>query len=114
MSARDIRLLGHIKESVERIDRYTAAGETSFLRSQLHQDAVLHRLAVIGEAAKSISDELKFASPQVPWRGMARLRDVIVHDIAVVDLDQIWEISQSHVAELEPMVLELLATTAND
>lgn len=41
--------------------------------------AVLFNLIVIGEAAKSIDDELRAAAPEVPWSDYAGLRDVIAH-----------------------------------
>ena len=42
--------------------------------------SVLYSIAVIGEAAKNISDAFKAAHPDVPWRAIAGTRDRIVHE----------------------------------
>jgi len=43
------------------------------------QDAVIRNLEVIGEAVKLLSEEFKRKHPEVPWKHMAGMRDVIIH-----------------------------------
>jgi uncharacterized protein with HEPN domain len=42
-------------------------------------DAVIRNLEVIGEAAKQLPDDLKSRQPQVEWKKIAGLRDVLIH-----------------------------------
>jgi uncharacterized protein with HEPN domain len=70
--------------------------------------AILHQLLVVGEATKRLSGVFRAAHPQVPWRGMAGLRDRLIHGYDEVDLDRVWQISTEEVpavlAALEPLL----------
>ena len=47
--------------------------------------AVLRALEVIGEAAKRIPLEVRRRHPAIDWRGMAGLRDIIIHQYDRID-----------------------------
>jgi uncharacterized protein with HEPN domain len=53
-------------------------------------DAVLRNLTVIGEAARHVPDAVRAERPQVPWRDMQDLRNLVVHEYFGVDLAVIW------------------------
>lgn len=53
--------------------------------------AVIRALEVIGEATKHIRDAERKMAPEVPWRRMAGMRDVLIHDYLQVDLKVVWE-----------------------
>ena len=55
------------------------------------QDGVIRNLIVIGEAVKNLSPELRAAEAATPWRAIAGMRDVLIHDYLRVDLEQVWE-----------------------
>ena len=59
------------------------------MESALIQDAVIRNLEVIGEATKHLTRETKNAAPHIPWRRMAGLRDILIHDYARVDLEAV-------------------------
>jgi len=63
-----------------------------FAASALIRRAILHCLAVMGEAAGRIDDASESEVPDLPWRPMKNLRNVIVHDYEGVNLPRIWEI----------------------
>ena len=54
--------------------------------------AVLHSLAIIGEAAGRVSESSAGEIPDLPWRKMKNLRNFIVHQYEGVNLPVIWEI----------------------
>jgi uncharacterized protein with HEPN domain len=58
------------------------------MASRLIQDGVIRNLEVIGEATKNLSPELRAASPEIPWRQIAGMRDVLIHDYLKVNLAQ--------------------------
>jgi uncharacterized protein with HEPN domain len=63
-----------------------------FRENTLVQDAVLRRITIIGEATKSVPDDVRSRYPDVPWKKIAGTRDKVVHDYNHVDLEVVWEI----------------------
>lgn len=79
--SRDWRLyLDDIREGCERVVRYVRGmDKTTFLSDEKTYDAVLRNLEVIGEAAKYLPEEIKTQHPEINWRKVVGLRDVIAH-----------------------------------
>ncbi len=77
---KDLLYLESIRDCLERIAEYTATGQQAFLDSRLIQDGVIRNLEVIGEATKNLSSELRESNPAIPWRQIAGMRDVLIHD----------------------------------
>ena len=82
----------HILEAIEKIESYTREGREVFMNTPVLQDAVIRNWEIIGEAAKRVSDDVKRAHPEIPWRRVAGFRDVLIHDYPSVDLEEVWEI----------------------
>ena len=64
----------------------------AFLGDTKTQDAVIRNLEIIGEAIKNLSPELLESHPNVPWKGMAGVRDRLIHHYFGVNLDVVWQI----------------------
>lgn len=92
--------LRHILECLERIEAYTAGGREDFMRSHMAQDATVRNLEVVGEATKRLSPEIRSAHPEIPWRNMAQMRDVLIHDYMGVDLEIVWEVVENRLRPL--------------
>ena len=45
---------------------------------------------MIGEAAKNVSPGFRALHPEIPWKGMAGLRDRLVHHYFGVDYEAVW------------------------
>ena len=105
---KDRLYLESIRDWLERIAEYTAGGEQEFLASRLIQDGVVRNLEVIGEATKNLSIELREANPAIPWRQIAGMRDVLIHDYLKVNLSRVWLTVSTDLPELRATVLRLL------
>lgn len=102
----DKEFLKDIQEAVQRIVQYTRGmGYEKFVEDTKTQDAVVRNLEIIGEAVKNLPVEVRAAYPQVPWKGMAGMRDRLIHDYFGVNLDIVWQI----VATELPGVIEQIA-----
>ena len=75
-----------------------------FLKSVSIQDAVIRRLEIIGEAVKNIPPEFRDEYPDIPWRQIAGMRDVLIHGYFGVDLAMTWKLVKSDLPELERKV----------
>lgn len=97
----DLDLLSDIEEAAQRIATYTA-GMTyeAFLSDMKTQDAVIRNLEIIGEATKNLSAELRAKHPDLPWKGMAGVRDRLIHDYFGVNLDIVWQIVTAELPEV--------------
>ena len=81
-----------IKESVEGILKSTEkVMEDEFYNTIILQMAVIRWLEIIGEAAKYVPTEVKVKYPHIPWKEMAAMRDVAIHDYAELIPGDIWK-----------------------
>jgi uncharacterized protein with HEPN domain len=84
--------LADILERIDRIERATVQGPVIFLESEVIQDAVIHNLVVIGEAAKALTAQSRAKYPSIPWREMARFKDLAVHHYGSVLAQEVWQV----------------------
>ena len=79
--SRDVRLyLRDILECSHKVLRYTRGlSRESFMADEKTYDAVLRNLEIIGEAARQVHMEVRPCYPEVDWRGISGLRDVLAH-----------------------------------
>ncbi|KAF1086394.1 hypothetical protein SPSYN_00112 [Sporotomaculum syntrophicum] len=71
--------LNHILESIKFIEQYIQdITFEDFTLSNQTQDAVIRRIEIIGEATKKISNSTRDAYPNIPWKLIAGMRDMLI------------------------------------
>lgn len=107
---RDYRVfLDDILEASRAVLEYASGlSREQFFADRKTMQAVVWNLQVIGEAAKNIPHEIRSRYPDVPWRDMAGLRDVIVHQYFEIKLDVIWKVIQNDVPLVETRISAIL------
>ena len=106
--SRDALYLQHELDAIGKVERYAAVGYDEFMAASHWQDAVIRQLEIIGEAVKRISPATLGHRPDIPWRRIAGMRDVLIHDYMGVDLAAVWQVTQQDLAQLREAVEELL------
>ena len=101
--------LRDILEAIERIQRYAARGREAFDSEELVQSWVVHHLQIIGEAARSIPDDVRAEAPDVPWQKITGMRHILVHDYFGIDLNLVWSVVDRELTPLQESVTRLLA-----
>jgi uncharacterized protein with HEPN domain len=80
----------------------------AFEQSELHQNAVMRPLEIIGEAARRLSQETRDAHPAIPWDQMIGMRNRLIHEYFRVNVMTVWETVQNDlprlIALIEPLV----------
>ena len=101
--------MSDIQEAVQRITIYTT-GMTyeTFLADIKTQDAVLRNLEILGEATKNLSTELRAKYPDLPWKGMAGIRDRLIHHYFGVNFDIVWQIITTELSEVARQIEEII------
>ena len=101
--------LRDILEASERIARYTKGmDQTTFGSNELVYDAVIRNLEIIGEASKGIPDVVRAQHPDLDWKGMARLRDVLAHAYFSVNDTIVWDVVSNEVPLVIAQVRRIL------
>lgn len=106
--SRDALYLRHILDAIQKIERYAEVGHDAFLAESLRHDAVIRQMEIIGEAAKRLSPQVTGRSPDVPWRQVAGMRDVLIHDYMGVDLERVWNVLQLDLPLMRSAIEQLL------
>lgn len=71
----------HILESIQLIEEYSRSlTPEQFLADRAMQDAIIRRLEIMGEAVKNLASSFKAKHPEIPWKEMAGMRDILIHE----------------------------------
>jgi uncharacterized protein with HEPN domain len=106
---RDNESLIDIERAARRVLRYT--DNISRVELEVNDEklsAILYQIAVIGEATKRLSQDLRQQHPEIPWREIAGMRDMLIHKYDQVDFDVIWDVVESKLPQLLTLLEPLL------
>ena|SRR5688572_13230052 len=87
--------------------------EADFAADTQKQDAVIRRIEIIGEATAHLSEGTRATIPELPFRKMRGMRNIVAHDYGNVDLKIVWEVATIHVPEVSA-VLERFFAAGNE
>ena len=99
-----------ILDAVAAVRAYTRTGRSAFLRSAMMRDAVIARLTQIGEAvkgARASGIDLEVLAPEIPWRQIAGMRDVLAHQYWRTDPAIVWSAVEKDLNPLEAAVRKI-------
>jgi len=114
--SRDWQLfLADIIEHAERVERLLRDRDLGSLEGdETLRQAILFSLLIIGEATKQLPQWMRDAEPSVNWRGVAGLRDIIVHQYFGLDTEIVWDAASAHVPRLLDAARRLQAAAPSE
>ncbi len=105
MSRNESLYLADIREACEKVLRFTKGMKyKDFVNDDLHFDAVLRNLEIIGEAVKNISEETRKKYPKIKWRKIAGFRDIVAHEYFGINDETVWDIVEKEIPALLAIV----------
>jgi uncharacterized protein with HEPN domain len=98
----------HILESIRLVEQYTSGlSEGKFFISSELQDAVIRRIEIMGEAIKNVSAQVKKKYPEVPWKEIIGMRNILIHEYFGVDLRLAWRVVKKDIPRLKKDMLKI-------
>ncbi len=79
-----------------------------FADDKMKRFAVERQLLVVGEAAYHVSESCRNENPDIPWKQMIGLRNIIAHEYGEILVDRIYKIAKENVPDLKRSVSRLL------
>ena len=109
MSRDEVMYLQDIAGSCEKILQYTAGlSQSELIRDVKTYDAVVRNLEIIGEAAKHVSEDLRKQMPDIEWRKIAGMRDMLTHAYFGIDNDILWDVTKNKIPRLAQVLNSFL------
>jgi len=103
--------LEDIRDAIDKVKTYTLGlSQDVFENDNKTIDAVVRNLEIIGEAVKMIPESIRLAHPNIEWKKIAGLRDILAHQYFGIDIDIIWDILKNKLPALEEEIIEILST----
>jgi len=107
--------LEDILNSINLIEEYIGILEfNEFKQSRMVVDAVIRNFEIIGEAAKNIPADIQNKYPEIPWRKMNNLRNLISHVYFGIDYEMIWEIVKNNLPENKTEIIKIIEKEKNN
>jgi len=98
-----------ILEAIRKIEKYSKNLSLDKLKKdEMIQDAIIRNLEIIGEAVKNIPVAVKDENPEIEWKKISGLRDILIHTYFGIDLEIIWGIIAEKLPPLKKKVLKLI------
>ena len=108
----DNQYLLDIKEAAGRVSEYiSGVDRNEFLAHNMMKAAVVREIEIIGEAANRISQSLKEAHPEIPWKDLAQLRNFYIHVYDRVRYEKVWTTANNRIPGIAASVASLLPPT---
>lgn len=109
MSEKIVRYLRDVLQRINRIEQYVEDLDyAAFAQDGKTRDAVLRNFEVMGEAAKRVPGTFRNAPPEIPWKEISGMRDVLIHQYDQVDERIVWKTIQQRLPVLKSALQDLI------
>ena len=103
--------LEDILEAIQKIGRFTEKQTLKkFSNDEKTFDAVIRNLEIIGEAINKFPEEVRKKHPEVEWRKISGLRNVLIHEYFGINAEIIWDIVRNKLPQFEKQIRKVKKT----
>ena len=97
--------LEHILEAIDKVEKYTAqVVYDEFVANEMMADAVVRQFEIIGEACSNLSSGFRQQHPEISYRDIIDMRNVLIHNYTGVNLKIVWETCRNDLPKLKPLI----------
>ena len=92
-------------DSITLLEKYlNGVTKERFNKSDEKQDLAVKRIEIIGEATKNIPVEFRKQHPDIPWKRMTGMRDILIHQYDDIDFTGVWETATKFIPPLKKQI----------
>jgi uncharacterized protein with HEPN domain len=103
-----------MRSALADIQALTRGDKKTFEADRFAQQAVAYNLAVLGEAARALSSDLRDRYPDIPWHNVIAQRNVVVHEYHSLETESLWKTAREDVPRLDQQLGAIEATGRAD
>lgn len=107
MVNKDVAYIEDILENIQNMENFLCGvNKEDFLADLEKQFAVSRVLEIIGEASAKLSEDFLAGHSEIDWRGLKSMRNLLIHEYAYVDAEEVWKACQEDVPDLKDKLLK--------
>ncbi|MFH1377074.1 MAG: DUF86 domain-containing protein [Candidatus Woesearchaeota archaeon] len=97
-----------ILDSIKNIEIFMKnISKEHFLKNREKQNAVIREIEIVGEAVKNIPNSFRSKYPDIPWRDISGIRDIITHGYFRIDLETVWKVIEDDLPDLKQKIKKI-------
>ncbi|WP_319578996.1 DUF86 domain-containing protein [uncultured Methanospirillum sp.] len=104
----DLSRLKDILEAIYQIEKYQPPIFEDLISNELVQIWIIHYIQEIGEASAGMSPGFRLQYPQIPWRQIIDMRNLLVHQYFGVDPHEVWNAVISDLPTLKASIVKII------
>lgn len=97
--------LQHVRDAIQLIFTFLEEDPERGVRTR---EAIIRQLEIIGEACNRVSGDLQFGHPEIPWRDIIAMRNLLAHGYMQIEVKEVWDTVDNDLQPLLDSVLVLL------
>ena len=111
MNERTIKILKAIIKhcnSITETKKHFGNEYKKFESNIIYQNAILTPVTQIGELVKRLPNEFRMKYTEIPWKNIAGMRDIVVHNYETIDKLILWNVADKEIDKIKQFCLKIL------